>query len=272
MWWTRARGFRPCSFTARSEATSMRRGAVGDLAGDGGGEPAALVERLRAWPSSRGWCRGAAPRPSSTLAEGHDLVLEATLVDGRERARVALEREALHVLAARCPTSRRSSRRRGTARPPGCRSAPTQPFEPENGIVEAERLGQRSWPTRSGSGSCSARRRRRPGRWCRSSRPGPRSAPPAGTSRTGGRWSRPARARAGPRRASRCGRCRRPAGRWCRQQPKITSSTAPGSTPVRSTSALMTWAPRSAGWTVRESAAALADGRADGVDDDRPRP
>ena len=31
--------------------------------------------------------------------------------------------------------------------------------------------------------------------------------------------------------------------------PKMTSSTAPGSIPVRSTSALMECAPRSAGWT-----------------------
>src|SRR5438552_7364706 len=31
--------------------------------------------------------------------------------------------------------------------------------------------------------------------------------------------------------------------------PNTTSSTAAGSTPVRSTTALRTWAPRSAGWT-----------------------
>ena len=51
------------------------------------------------------------------------------------------------------------------------------------------------------------------------------------------------------------------------QQPKITSSTAPGSTPVRSTSALSTCAPRSAGWTRDEPAAALADRGAHRVDD-----
>ena len=52
------------------------------------------------------------------------------------------------------------------------------------------------------------------------------------------------------------------------QQPRITSSTAPGSTPVRSISALIVCAARSAECTLGERAAALADRGADGVDDE----
>ena len=52
------------------------------------------------------------------------------------------------------------------------------------------------------------------------------------------------------------------------QQPRMTSSTAPGSTPVRSISAARVWAARSAECTRGERAAALADRGADGVDDE----
>ena len=59
------------SFTARSDATSMRRGAVARS-----GSTTAAVrrppsrQRLRASPSSRAWCRGAGPRRSRRSPSG----------------------------------------------------------------------------------------------------------------------------------------------------------------------------------------------------------
>ena len=52
------------------------------------------------------------------------------------------------------------------------------------------------------------------------------------------------------------------------RQPITTSSTAPGSMPVRSIRALSVMAPRSAGWICEQRPAPLADRRADGVDDE----
>jgi hypothetical protein len=43
------------------------------------------------------------PSSSRTLAEGTIWLVEAPLVDGADRAAVALEREALHVLARAVP-------------------------------------------------------------------------------------------------------------------------------------------------------------------------
>ena len=63
-------------------------------------------------------------------------------------------------------------------------------------------------------------------------------------------------------------RCRRSARRPARRSPRSTSSTRAGSRPVRSTSARRTCADRSTGWTPARPAVALADRRADGLDDD----
>ncbi len=59
-------------------------------------------------------------------------------------------------------------------------------------------------------------------------RPGRRSAPPAGRSRTAGRWSRRARGRAARPPARRCARRRRPASRWCRSSRGSRRRRRPG--------------------------------------------
>ena len=59
-----------------------------------------------------------------------------------------------------------------------------------------------------------------------------------------------------------------PCSPTCVTHPPTTSSTRPGSTPVRSTSAARAWASRSVGCQPAQRALALADRRAHGVDDD----
>jgi hypothetical protein len=79
-----------------------RRGAVGDLAREGRGDAASRLERLelRHLLETR-----VAPRALvvTDATERRDLLLEAALVDGAQRAPVALEREGLHVLARDAP-------------------------------------------------------------------------------------------------------------------------------------------------------------------------
>ena len=95
----RARGFRPCACDRALGGDQERRRAVGDLARDRRGEAAALRERAGACAifssvvSRRGPSSAATP-PSGTISR-----VEAALVDGADRALVALERELLHVLA-----------------------------------------------------------------------------------------------------------------------------------------------------------------------------
>ena len=262
----RARGLRPCVLHRALRGDQQRRGAVGDLARHRGGEAAALrrsgcsVAIFSSEVSRRG------PSSCVTPSSGTISRVEAALVDGAERALVALERERLHVVARDVPllgdhlgAAELRHLLRAVARDPALRAGER--------IGEAERLAGDHRRRDRDHGSCSARRPRRRGRWCRSSPPARRSAPPAATSRTGGRsWCR-ARAPGSPA-ASQQVRAMSPAcGPIVSTQPKTTSSTAAGSMPVRSTSAVSTCAPRSAGWTCDEPAAALADGRADGVDD-----
>ena len=108
-------------------------------------------------------------------------------------------------------------------------------------------------------GSCSRRRPRRPGPGCRTARPGRRSGPPAATSRTAGRWSRRAPISGSPADSHAVRAMSIACGPACETQPMITSSTAAGSTPVRSISSVSTCAARSAGWTDGQAAVALAD-------------
>src|SRR5690606_35160205 len=80
----------------------QRGGPVRDLARYGRREPPARRERreLRHLLEARVAAR---PLVAAHVAERHDLVVEAPLVDGADRALVALEREALHVLARDAP-------------------------------------------------------------------------------------------------------------------------------------------------------------------------
>ena len=132
-WWMRARGVSPCSLHRPLRHDEQRRGAVGDLARDRGGEPAALDERLErrhllerrvaartlvARRRRRAATISRSKRPSSLRADA--------------RARGSRARTA-PCPRARCPTSRRSSRRRGTATPPACRSARPSPSSPRTG-------------------------------------------------------------------------------------------------------------------------------------------
>ena len=245
----RARGFRPCCFSARSETISSAAAASeiwldtaavmrppsrsvfsvaifsSEVSRRGPSSARDAVARRRSRARSvprrwRGWRGGDSSSANCSMSSRRDAPLLGDHVGGAELR---------HLLGA---VALLPARRAG------------------EGIRKAERLRQRSSPRRSGSGSCSARRRRRSRRWCRSSPPAPRSARPAATSRTADRWWCPARRRAARRPASRCGRCRRPAGRWCRRSRRRRPRPRAGSMPVRSMSALIACAPRSAGCTL----------------------
>ena len=99
--------------------------------------------------------------------------------------------------------------------------------------------------------------------------PARRSAPPAATSRTGDRSSRRARARGRPA-ASQQVRAMSPAcGPSVSQQPKITSSTAAGSMPVRAIERLQHVRAEVGRVHAREPSPALADGSPHRIDDVR---
>ena len=76
-----------------------------------------------------------------------------------------------------------------------------------------------------------------------------------------------ARGRAARPPARRCGRRRRPASRWCRSSPGSRRRRRPGRRRCAAPAPPSACAPRSAECTLGERAAALADRRADGVDD-----
>ena len=226
MWWTRARGRRPCVFTARSDATSSA---------DAPSEIWLDTAAVRRPPGSSGWSFAIFSRlvsrrgPSSLrdVAERRDLALEAPLVDRADRALVALEREALHVLARDVPllgdhlgAAELRHLLRAVARDPALRA--------RERIREAERLRERHRRRDRDRAHVLHAARDDEIAWCRSSPPARRSAPTAATSRTGGRSSRRARARAAPPRASRCARCRRPAGRSCRSSRRSRPRRRPG--------------------------------------------
>ena len=170
-----------------------------------------------------------------------------------------LDRELLHVLAGDVPllgdhlgAAELRDLLVAVARHPARR--------PGERVGEAELLGRRVIADADRDlRSCSARRRRRRGRRCPHitacaakctaccDEPHCRSTVVPGTS-------------SGSPAASQQVRAMSPAcGPIVSTQPKTTSSTAAGSMPVRSTSALIECAPRSAGCTAASAAAALAD-------------
>ena len=83
----------------------QRGRGVADSAGDRRGQPSAFAKRLQ-----RGHLLQRRPAPGTlvdrALAQRHDFALETPLVDRAQRALVALEREALHVLARAVPLLR----------------------------------------------------------------------------------------------------------------------------------------------------------------------
>ena len=247
MWWMRARGVRPWSFRPPPRRRSAARPSASEI-----------------WLAT-----AAVSRPPSV-----SVLQRADLLDSWvARALVGVER-------------RRAARSRGRSGPrPGPRcarwwlasanssissrvmshcsaiiSAPrnwvtswspyrsSQPVEPVNGSAKPSWLADGHRPSRSGSRSSSARRRPRPGRACphHALRGEVHGLLRRAALAIDGR--RRARARAGRRPASRCGRCRRPARRSVSTQPKIDVVDRRVD-PVRGTSALSAWAPRSAGCT-----------------------
>ena len=160
--------------------------------------------------------------------ERHDLAVEAAFVAGAQGALGATRPRTPPSPRARCPTSRRSSPRRGTATPPGCRTRASQPGEPDEGCLEAVLLADEHRRADRDRATCSARRPRRRGRRCPTSRPARRSGPPAATSRTADRRLCPGPRRGDPRRASTCARCRPPADRSCRRSRRSRPRPRPG--------------------------------------------
>ena len=174
--------------------------------------------------------------PSSTAnsPNGDDLAVEALLVDGADGAAGGSRgRRPPSSCARDVPLLGDHLGAAGTATRPGRRSAPASPCAPAKGCSKPNGCGHRHRRRRWGSRSCSARRRRRPGPACRSSRPAPRSAPPAATSRTGGRPSCRAPLRAGPPTSQQVRAMSPACGPMVSRQPKTTSSTARGSMPAR---------------------------------------
>ena len=261
----RARGVRPWSFTACSLAMSMAAPASQIWL-----DTAAVMR-----PSSRSVLRFAIFSRRGVAAEAlvggdalerHDLALEATLVGGLGGPAVALEGEDLHVLAGDAPllgdqvgAAELADLLVAVAVQPALRAG-----ERARGSPAARR---RSWPTRSGSCSCSARRR-----------PRSRSAVPLITA-----WAAKCTAccdephwrsmvvpgtSSGSPAASHAVRAMSPAcGPMVSTQPKTTSSTAAGSMPVRSISCWSGKAPEVGRVHLAQAAAPLADRRANGVDD-----
>ena len=217
-WWIRARGVSPCSATARSDAISSADDASQIWDGDRGGDPAAGRQRLQAGHLlQRRLARalvGGEVCPSGRATGSISSAKRPSAIAG-PRALVGREGELLHLLAADVPLLGDHLGRAELAdllvAVPLAASRATR-----RTAWRSRTAGRPASPRRSGWRTCSARRRRRRGPGCRTSRPGPRSAPPAGTSRTAGRWSRPARGRAARPPARRCARRRRPASRWCR--------------------------------------------------------
>ena len=133
------------------DAISSAAERVGDLARHRGGEPAALDQRAAATGSSPEFgSRGPFVERDARRA-ARSRARSGPRRCARQRALVALDRERLHVLARDVPllgdhlgaAELRDLLRR--------RSAPRQPCELGERVGEAELLGRRSSPTRSGS-------------------------------------------------------------------------------------------------------------------------
>ena len=248
-WWTRARGSQPVLLHGALRCDEQGGGAVGDLARERGGEPAARLERLELRHASRGSCPGAGPRRRATSPTGAISLSKRPSSIARIARWWLSSAKRLHVLARDVPllgdhlgAAELRDLLRAVARRPALRARRTG--------CRSRAAGRASSPTRSGSCSCSGRRPPRRGREvplitaCAAKctacceEPHWRSIVTPGTcSREAGREPAGARdvARLGPDRVAAA---------------EDTSSTAPGSTPVRSTRAFSTWAPRSAGCTV----------------------
>ena len=210
----RARGVRPCVRTASAFAISSAADASESC------EAIAAVSRPPSTSvgSERILSRFGSRGPSScvAVAERDDLLVEAALGAGTQRALVRLDRERLHVVAGDVPLLRDHLRAaelrdllRAVARFPARR--------PAERVLEAVLLArEHRRADRDRAHVLHAARDDEIGR-ARHHAPARRSARPAATIRTGGRrWCRAPR-RACPRRASTCARCRRPADRSCRR-------------------------------------------------------
>ena len=174
----------PCAARAASLDDQQRRRGVGDLAGQGGGDPAAVAQRLQARIRSSG-CRGAGTRPPRHRRRRRSR-RRSSLVDGPTRPPVTRQRELLHLRPADAPllgdqigAAELGDLLAAVPRSPAGRAAER--------IRRTRIAGPPAWPRRSGSGSCSARRRRRRRRPYRSAQPARRNERPAGMSRTAGR-------------------------------------------------------------------------------------
>ena len=265
----RARGFRPWSFTACSLGDEQRGRPVADLARHRGGEATALDERgQRADLLPVGLTRSFVER---ALTERDDLVLEAALGARPQRTLVRLDRERLHVVTRDVPLL---GDQLGAA-------------ELRHLLVAVARLPPGRLGERRLVAELLARDHRRHDRdlahvlhaagddeVLRARHHALRGEVDgllrgAALTVDGGAGHR---LRGGRRRANRCGRCHRPAGPMLSTLPNTTSSTAAGSTPVRSISALIEWAPRSAGWTCDSPPLAPADRACGPLRRCRPRP